>query len=81
MLLQLKDKNQLTLPKEIIDALNLRKNDTLNVVLDGNKIVITPLSVLETELLTELKEAFDNIEEGKIKSYDSVDDLFKDLDA
>lgn len=81
MLLQLRNKNQLTLPKEIIDTLGLHKDDTLNVVLEDNKIVITPVSLVETKLLSELKEAFQDIRNGKTKSFESIDDLFKDLDA
>lgn len=81
MLLQLRDKNQLTLPKEIIDKLGLHKDDTLNVFLEDDKIVITPVSVVETKLLTELKEAFEDIRNGKVKSFDTIDDLLKDLDA
>ena len=81
MLLQLRDKNQLTLPKEIIDKLGLHKDDTLNVVLEDDKIVIRPVSIVETKLLTELKEAFEDIKNGKVKSFDSIDDLLKDLDA
>lgn len=81
MLLQLRDKNQLTLPKEIIDKLGLHKDDTLNVFLEDDKIVITPVSVVETKLLTELKEAFEDVRNGKVKSFDTIDDLLKDLDA
>lgn len=79
MLLTLRDKNQLTLPKEIIEKLGLHKDDTLNVVLENDKIVITPVTVVETKLLDELKEAFEDIKQGKVKSFNTVDELFKDL--
>ncbi len=81
MLLQLRDKNQLTLPKELVKKLNLKKDDTFQVVLEDNKIVITPVSVVETKLLEDLKEAFEDIKQGKVQSHSTVEALFKDLDA
>lgn len=39
------------------------------------------LSPPDTKLFNDLKEAMDNIKEGKIKSFDSIDDFFKELDA
>jgi len=81
MLLQLRERNQLTIPKELIEQLGLKKDDTLNVVLEDNKLIITPVSIVETKLLEELKEAFEDIKNGKVKTFDTVEDLFKDLDA
>jgi len=77
----MRDKNQLTLPKEIVKKLNLKKDDTFQVVLEDNKIIITPVSIVETKLLDDLKEAFEDIKQGKVKSHSTVEALFKDLDA
>lgn len=81
MLLQLRNKNQVTLPQDIISKLGLHKNDSMDVVLEGNKIILTPVTVVETKLLDDLKEAFDDIKNGRTKKFETLEDLFKDLDA
>lgn len=46
MLATVTSKGQITIPKEIRDLLHIRTNDKLDFVLEGEKVLITPVKTL-----------------------------------
>ena len=50
MTITLTSKNQITLPKKIVDALRLHKGSLFNVSVKSNRIELIPLEVSEREL-------------------------------
>ena len=88
MITRIKNKNQVTIPADIVKKLNLKINDQLQLEVINGRIVITPVEVIEkdffeTELGKEIKEALEEYRvekaKGNIKTYDTVDDMFNDL--
>jgi AbrB family looped-hinge helix DNA binding protein len=86
-LVKVKAKAQITLPLKIRQALGIEEGDYLQVVVQGNRIVLVP-QVLVTKLppvsLSEegermLEEAFEDVREGRVKEHDSVDSLIEEL--
>jgi AbrB family looped-hinge helix DNA binding protein len=46
MVVVLREKSQITLPKEIVDSLKLKKGDYLDVTIEDGKIIITPVLII-----------------------------------
>ena len=88
MITKIKNKNQVTIPADIVKKLKLKINDQLQLEVVNGRIVMTPVEVIEkdffeTELGKEIKEALEEYRvekaKGNIKTYDTVDDMFNDL--
>ncbi|HRU40499.1 MAG TPA: AbrB/MazE/SpoVT family DNA-binding domain-containing protein [Candidatus Diapherotrites archaeon] len=88
MITKIKNKNQVTIPADIVKKLKLKINDQLQLEVVNGRIVMTPVEVIEkdffeTELGKEIKEALEEYRvekaKGYIKTYDTVDDMFNDL--
>ena len=60
-LVKVKEKFQVTLPAEVRQKAGVAVGDVLEAKLHGNKITLTPKTILDRELAQALKE----IEEGK----------------
>ena len=85
MLAELRQKSQITIPKEIIVKLGLSEGDKLDVFeKDGTicmlPVVIYPRKYLD-ELHDELEEVKAKIASGEQPVFDSVDALFAKLEA
>jgi AbrB family looped-hinge helix DNA binding protein len=87
LLVKVKTKAQITLPLKVRQALGIEEGDYLQVVVQGNKIVLVP-QALVTKLppvsLSEegermLEEAFEDVREGRVKEHESVEPLIDDL--
>ena len=87
MLTQLRGRSQITIPKNIIDTLGLKENDNLNIEVENGKIIINPVVVIPKDQawfwadewqLSE-KEVAEDINSGKIKTANNIDELMKDL--
>lgn len=85
MLAELRQKSQITIPKEIIVSLGLSEGDKLEIFEKDGIICIMPVAVYPKKYLDELKD-----ELGKVKSklssgeqpvFDNVDALFDKLEA
>ncbi len=85
-LTKLRNRAQLTLPKEVVKTLDLKVGDDLQVEVKSGRIVITPVAVIPKDELwawkPEIREA---IMEGrkeartaKLKAYESLDEMFSD---
>ena len=84
MLIELRQKSQLTLPKEIVKELNLNKGDQLDISISDGNIKITPVAVYPKSYIDKLQEEYTilkrSIDNGEVPSFDNVDDLLKKLE-
>lgn len=85
MLAELRQKSQVTIPKEIIVKLGLSEGDKLDILEKDGAICITPVSVYPKKYLDELREEISavkaKIASGELPVFDSVDDLFDLLEG
>ncbi|MBF0537030.1 MAG: AbrB/MazE/SpoVT family DNA-binding domain-containing protein [Nitrospirae bacterium] len=82
---------QVTLPKRFREFLGIEDGDILEVEMLENAIVLKPKVVIskfpeaEEELSIagkeKIKEALEDYETGKVKSFDNVEELIKDLNS
>ena len=87
MLTEIRSRSQITIPSEIIKKLNLKQGDTLDVDIEGNQIVLRPVIAIpkdqayfwSKEWQSEEKQVQSDIENNKIRSSNSKNELFKDL--
>ena len=84
MLAELRQKSQITIPKEIIVKLGLSEGDKLDIFeRDGTicmlPVVVYPKKYLD-ELRDEIKEVKAQIASGELPVFDSVDALFAYLE-
>lgn len=85
MLAELRQKAQITIPKEIIVKLGLSEGDKLDIFEKDGSIYLIPVSVYPKKYLNELKEEIRNVKaklaSGEQPVFDSVDALFDKLEA
>lgn len=84
MLVELKAKSQVTIPKDIVNSMDLNQGDQFEVIEDEGKIILVPVAIYPEHVIKELKEQVNEIKEsiknGKHPIFDSIDSLFEDLD-
>jgi antitoxin MazE len=84
---RIKKKAQVTIPKKIMDSLGLNENDELDVYVENGKIIMEPMIRIPKDQAwywTEgwqraERKADEDLAKGRVKSYDSVEDLLADL--
>lgn len=85
MLVELRQKSQVTIPKEIVVKLGLSEGDKLEVFEKDGSICIMPVVVYPKKYLNELREEINNvkakIDSGEQPIFDSVDNMFEKLEA
>ena len=85
MLAELRQKSQITIPKEIIAKLGLSEGDKLDIFEKDGSICIMPVAVYPKKYLNELREEIGDIKtkiaSGEQPVFDSVDALFDKLEA
>lgn len=85
MLVELRQKSQITIPKEIIVKLGLSEGDKLDIFEQDGTICMMPVVVYPKKYLNELRgeidEAKAKIASGEQPVFDSVDALFAKLEA
>ncbi len=85
MLIELRQKSQVTIPREIIVKLGLSEGDKLDIFEKDGFICIMPVVVYPKKYLSELKEEISDIKtklaSGEQSVFDSVDALFDKLEA
>ncbi len=80
---------QITIPAAIRQALNLREGDYVEVSLADDKIILTPKQVVDrsqayfwtAEWQAAEREADEDIRAGRVRVFESVDELLADLEA
>lgn len=87
MLVELKAKSQVTIPKDIVQSMELNQGDQFEVTEDNGKIVLVPVVVYPEHvkhvirsLKAEVKEIKESIKNGDQPVFDSIDSLFEELD-
>lgn len=85
MLAELRQKSQITIPKDIIVKLGLSEGDKLDVFERDGTICMMPVVVYPKKYLDALREEIDEakakIASGEQPVFDSVDELFAKLEA
>lgn len=85
MLAELRQKSQITIPKEIIVKLGLSEGDKLDIFEQDGTICMMPVVVYPKKYLDELRgeidEAKAKIASGEQPVFDNVDALFAKLEA
>ena len=87
MLIKLRDRSQITIPKSIIEILGIKGNDDLNIGIENDEIVISPVVAIPKdqawfwtdEWQQREKEVDEDIKFGKIKTANNIDQLMKVL--
>lgn len=84
MLVELKAKSQVTIPKEIVSLMNLSQGDKFEIIEESGRIVLIPLEVYPKNVIDELKASVEeikaSIDSGVRPVFDSIDALFDELD-
>lgn len=84
MLTELRQKSQITIPKEIIMKLGLSEGDKLDIFEKDGSICIMPVVVYPKKYLNELRAEIDDVKvkiaSGEQPVFDSVDSLFDKLE-
>jgi AbrB family looped-hinge helix DNA binding protein len=78
---------QVVIPKEIWDRLQLEPGDYFEVQLEDNRIVFVPKKLVSKDELwywskegqTEIQRALKEIDEGKAKEFEEVEELIEEL--
>jgi antitoxin MazE len=87
MLVELKQKSQVTIPSELVKKMNLRPGDKLEVVEQEGRLIITPVVVIPRDQIWFYTKEWQqgealvdkDIKEGKVRTVSSKAELFKDL--
>ncbi|MDD4595570.1 MAG: AbrB/MazE/SpoVT family DNA-binding domain-containing protein [Candidatus Izemoplasmatales bacterium] len=84
MLIELRKKSQITIPKEIVDELNLEEKDQLEISVKNGAIMIEPVEVYSKSYIQKLEETVMRINENPSKynvgPFESVEDAMNYLD-
>lgn len=78
---------QVVIPKGLFEKLHLEVGDYLEVDVDKEKLVFVPKTLVardewywSDEGQRAIGEALKDIEEGRVKAFDNVEDLFEELE-
>ncbi|MSA99157.1 AbrB/MazE/SpoVT family DNA-binding domain-containing protein [Finegoldia sp. BIOML-A3] len=84
MLVELKAKSQVTIPKDIVNSLDLNQGDQFEVIEEDGKIIFVPVAVYSERVIENLKKSVKelkvSIENGDQPVFDNIDSLFEELD-
>ena len=84
MLTELRQKSQITIPKEIVQRLGLCEGDKLDIIEKEGAIYMIPVTVYPKQYLRQLRDEIDaakaRIAAGEQPMFDSVDALFAQLE-
>ena len=83
MLTELRTKSQITIPKTIVDSLNLNVGDKLEITEKDGIITIVPIAVYPKKyvdkLEKELKKIKSEIQSGKTPVFNDIDSMLETL--
>lgn len=84
MLVELRAKSQITIPKELVDKLGLSEGDKLKIYEENGIICIMPVVVYPKKYLDDLREEIEitklKLASGDQLIFDNVDALFEKLE-
>lgn len=67
MIIDLRKKSQITIPKEIVDELNLQEGDHLEISVKEGAIIIEPVAVYSKSYIKKLEDTVMRLNEEPIK--------------
>lgn len=87
MLVDFKQKSQITIPKELVKKLNLKVGDKFDVKVKDGKLVLTPVILVPREQgwyysarwQEKEKKVDQQIKKGNLRVAEGKEELFKDL--
>ena len=82
MIIELRKKSQITLPREIVKNLNLQEGDKFEVSIENGCIKLEPVAVYSKEYIIKLAEEIQILREDTkfdYNTFNNVDDLLKSL--
>lgn len=82
MIIELRKKSQITLPKEIVKELNLLEGDKFEISVVNGLITLEPVAIYPKEYLMKLEEEINVLKEEsniKYEIFNNIDDLMKSL--
>jgi len=85
---QIREKSQITIPKDLIKKLNLKTGDNIDIDIENGMIIIKPVVIIpkaqawfwSKEWQQGESQAEKDIENGQVKRFNSTQELFEDLD-
>ncbi len=88
MIVELRQKSQITIPDEVLKTLNLKTGDKLEFSVKDGRILIQPVVIVPKDQAWFWTESWqreekiidEQIKEGQLKSFNSIDDLIEELD-
>jgi len=84
MLAELRQKSQITIPKELVQKLGLKEGDKFDIFEQDGMIYLVPVTIYPTQYISELKreiaELKNKIADGKQPVFDDIDELFKNME-
>jgi looped-hinge helix DNA binding domain, AbrB family len=84
MLVELRPKSQITIPKELVEKLGLSEGDRLEIVEQDGTLCLMPVVVYPKKYIDELRDEIDEakakIASGEQPVFDSVDALLAKLE-
>ena len=85
MLAELRQKSQITIPKELVVKLGLSEGDKLEVFEKDGAICMMPVAIYPKKYLSELQAEINNVKlkitSGEQPVFDNVDALFAKLET
>lgn len=87
MIIDLKQKSQVTIPKKIVDKLKLKVGDKIDIEEKDGKLILTPVTIIPRDqawfYTPEWQkgeiEVDGQLKEGKVHVAESLEKLFRDL--
>lgn len=80
MIIEMRNRSQITIPKEIIKSMDIKEGDKFEVFEKDGGIFLSPVIVLNKEKLNNLAKKMQKLEkDSNKKSYKNVDAIFKDM--
>jgi len=84
---KIRENSQITIPKNIMDKLDLKKGDTISIELRDDEIVLKPVVIIDKSQTwfwsknwqKEEREAEKDIKNGRVKTFNNAEELMKDL--
>lgn len=85
MIIELRKKSQVTIPKEVVDELNLQEGDHLDVSVKDGVIVIEPVAVYSKAYIEKLEQTVlrlnEETSEYKIGPFKTVEEAIEYLET
>lgn len=87
MVIALQSRHTLTIPAELRRALGLEAGAHLDATIENGRLVLTPVEIIPKVLRLSAageakeEEADEDIAAGRVASFDSAEDLIRDLDS